>query len=525
MSKAKKLSPYEIEIFNNILGSIAEEMGTMLIRAAYSPNIKERRDLSCALFEENGEMVSQAAHIPVHLGSMSFAVKSVLSELDLSEGDVLIVNDPYRGGTHLPDITIIAPFFYKNKIEYFLASRAHHADVGGITPGSMPLSKSIYEEGVIIPPSKLYSRGKINRKLFNNIINSTRDPEERKGDFNAQIGAVNLGLKRLREVVDKYSLSKIRAASDQLLEYSERMMRVVVKDIENGSYEFADYLDGDGFSPKKIKIKVKITIKGSKATVDFSGTDKQVEGCLNCPLSVTTSAVLYVFQCLAPKELPLNSGSLRPVKIVTEKGTVIDAEYPSAVAGGNVETSQRIVDVVFGALSKAIPDKVPAASAGTMSNVTFGGRVRKGNGKFAYYETIAGGMGARNGMDGISAVQTHMTNTLNTPIESLERELPILVDSYSIRKNSGGKGRYSGGDGIVRGYKFLTDVTVTLITDRRKTSPYGIKGGANAKPGRNSVVINGRKKALPAKTTMSLKKGSVLTIETPGGGGWGRKSY
>ncbi|NIP37519.1 MAG: hydantoinase B/oxoprolinase family protein [Candidatus Dadabacteria bacterium] len=522
MSSNKKLSPYEIEIFNNMLGSIAEEMGAVLIKAAYSPNIKERRDLSCAIFEENGEMVSQAAHIPVHLGSMSFAVKSVLSELDLNQGDVLIVNDPYRGGTHLPDITIIAPFYYDGKIQYFLASRAHHADVGGITPGSMPLSNSIHEEGVIIPPSKLYSADRLNRKLFNKIINSTRDPEERKGDFNAQIGAVKLGLNRLGEVVEKYSLSKIRAASDQLLDYSERMMKRVIKGMKNGAYSFTDYLDGDGYDPNKIEIDVKLAINKDMATVDFAGSSKQVEGCLNCPLSVTTSAVLYVFQCLAPKELPLNSGSLRPIRIVTERGTVVDAEYPGAVAGGNVETSQRIVDAVFGALSKAMPDKVPAASAGTMNNLTIGGRARKGNGDFAYYETIAGGMGARKGMDGISAVQTHMTNTLNTPIESLERELPILVDSYSIRKNSGGKGRYNGGDGIVRSYKFLTDVTVTLITDRRKTSPYGIKGGANGRPGRNSVAINGNKKVLPAKNSLNLKKGSVLTIETPGGGGWGR---
>jgi len=522
MSNKSKISPYELEIFNNILSSVAEEMGAILIKAAYSPNIKERRDLSCALFDELGEMVSQAAHIPVHLGSMSFAVKSVLNELDLDEGDILIVNDPFKGGTHLPDITIIAPYFFNNKIEYFLACRAHHADVGGITPGSMPLSKNINEEGVIISPSKLYSKNKINRALFNKIINSTRDPEERKGDFNAQIGAVNLGLSRLHSVIKKYSLKKVRDASDELLRYSERMMRSVIKEIKDGTYEFTDCLDDDGFGTKNIELNVKLTIKKDCALVDFTGSSKQVKGCLNCPLSVTTSAVLYVFQCLGPRELPLNSGSLRPIEIITEKGSILDAVYPSAVAGGNVETSQRVVDVVFGALSKVIPGRVPAASSGSMSNVTLGGRSSSGNGNFAYYETIAGGMGARFGLNGISGVQTHMTNTLNTPIESLERELPILIDSYSIRANSGGKGKYNGGDGITRSFKFLTDVTLTLITDRRVNAPYGIKGGSRGKKGINSIVIDGNKKVLQPKTSLKLKKGSILKIETPGGGGWGK---
>jgi N-methylhydantoinase B len=522
MSNKSKISPYELEIFNNILSSVAEEMGAVLIKAAYSPNIKERRDLSCALFDEKGEMVSQAAHIPVHLGSMGFAVKSVASELDLDEGDILILNDPFKGGTHLPDITIIAPFYFAGKIQYFLATRAHHADVGGITPGSMPLSKTIDEEGVIIPPSKLYSKHKINRALFNKIINSTRDPEERKGDFNAQIGALNLGLGRLRSVVSKYSLTKVRAASDELLGYSERMMRSLIKGIRDGTYEFTDYLDDDGFGTKKIKLNVKLTIKSGSALVDFTGSSKQVKGCLNCPLSVTTSAVLYVFQCLGPKELPLNSGTLRPIKIITEKGSILDAEYPSAVAGGNVETSQRVVDVVFGALSKVIPNRVPAASSGSMSNVTLGGRTSSGKGSFAYYETVAGGMGARFGLNGISGVQTHMTNTLNTPIESLERELPVLINSYSIRADSGGKGKYKGGDGITRSFRFLTDVTVTLLTERRLNAPYGIKGGEGGKTGVNSIITDGNKKVLQPKTSLKLKKGDILKIETPGGGGWGR---
>lgn len=522
MKKNTKLSAYELEIFNNILGSIAEEMGAVLIKAAYSPNIKERRDLSCAIFNEKGEMISQAAHIPVHLGSMSFAVRSVLEELYVDNNDILIVNDPYRGGTHLPDITIIAPYYSGGRPQYFLASRAHHADVGGLTPGSMPLSTSVNEEGVVIPPSKLYSKGRLNKKFFDKIINSTRDPQEREGDFKAQIGAVHLGLERLGSVIEKYTAGKIGEASDALVDYSERMMRATIKEIKDGSYSFTDYLDGDGFNKNKIKIQVNIIIRNDSAFVDFTGTSPQVKGCLNCPLSVTTSAVLYVFQCLAPRELPLNSGSLRPIHIITEKGSVVDALFPAAVAGGNVETSQRIVDVVFGALARVIPEKVPAASSGTMSNITMGGRITSEKRNFAYYETTAGGMGARYGLDGISAIQTHMTNTLNTPVESLERELPILMKSYSIRRGSGGKGKYSGGDGIIRSFQFLADTQVTLITERRKTSPYGIKGGVNGEKGINTLILNGVRKRLPAKCTMDIKKGSIVELQTPGGGGWGK---
>lgn len=518
------LSPFELEIFQNTLSSIAEEMGGVLIRAGFSPNIKERRDLSCAIFKADGEMIAQAAHIPVHLGSMSFAVKAVISEPAISEGDVFILNDPFRGGTHLPDVTCIAPVFVNGALEFFVASRAHHADMGGLTPGSMPLSTSIHEEGILIPPSRLYKKGKLNMPFLNKILSSTRDPEEREGDFRAQLGSLELGIRRLKEVIAKYSLEKVKEAGDELLLYSEKMMRKVIKKIPDGVYTFEDVLDDDGAGTGKIPLRVSVRIKGEKAVVDFRGSSGMVKGCLNAPLSVTTAATVYVFQCLAPDGMPLNSGPLRVIGIKAEKGSILNAEFPAAVVGGNVETSQRVVDIVFGALSKAVPEKIPAASAGTMSNTTFGGVNPETGRNFAYYETIAGGMGGRFGKDGVNAVQTHMTNTLNTPIEALERELPVMIDSYNVRKKSGGRGKYKGGDGIVRRYRFLTDATVSLITERRKSSPYGIKGGEKGKKGKNTLLRKGKAIAIPPKATFAVKKGDVLEIQTPGGGGWGKSA-
>ena len=515
------LTPFELEIYQNILSSIAEEMGVVLIRAGFSPNIKERRDLSCAVFQSNGDMIAQAAHIPIHLASMSFAVRAVLDMPEINEGDVLILNDPFRGGTHLPDVTCIMPVFYNNKLEFFVASRAHHADIGGLTPGSMPLSTSIQEEGVLISPSKLYRKRRINKKLFNEILASTRDPEEREGDLNAQVGAIELGEKRLKETIKKYSLKRLKQAGNELLDYSEKIMKEVIKEIPDGTYEFEDYMDDDGAGTRKIPIKAKITIKGRGAKVDLRGSSGQVKGNLNAPYSVTCAAVIYVFQCLAPSTLPLNSGPLRAVEIIVDDDSILNAKYPAAVVGGNVETSQRVVDVVFGALSKTVPEKVPAASAGSMSNFTFGGVNPRTGRNFAYYETIAGGMGGRFGLDGVSAVQTHMTNTLNTPIESLERELPVMLNSYSIRKKSGGKGEYHGGDSIVREFKFLSKATVSMITERRKFSPYGIEGGEPGKKGKNTFISDNKVTRIDPKATFEVKSGDSIRIETPGGGGWG----
>ena len=515
------VTPYELTIFNNILSTIAEEMGSVLIRAAFSPNIKERRDLSCAIFNSTGDMIAQAAHIPVHLGSMSFSVGAVIRNKDISDGDVFILNDPFKGGTHLPDITLIKPVFINKKIEFFVASRAHHADIGGDTPGSMPLSKTIHEEGIIIPPSKLYIKGKLNESLFNEIIEKTRDSKEREGDFRAQVACLNIGKERLLQSVKKYSLDKIKNASNELLNYSEKIVESVISDIPNGEYEFIDYLDDDGAGTKKIPIKLKLLINEEKVEADFRGSSNKVDGCLNTPLSVTTSAVLYVFQCLAPDEIPLNSGPLRAIDIIVDDDSILNAKYPSAVVGGNVETSQRVVDVVFGALSKAIPEKVQAASAGSMSNITFGGINPKTNSSYGYYETIAGGMGGRFGLNGINAVQTHMTNTLNTPIESIERELPVMIKSYSIRKNSGGKGKFSGGNGLIREYKFFEKSDVSIITERRTLKPYGVAGGGSGISGKNILIKEKNEIELPPKSSFNVDSNDILRIETPGGGGWG----
>ena len=515
---------FELEIFNNLLGTIAEEMGSVLVRAGFSPNIKERRDLSCAVFNSAGDMIAQAAHIPIHLGSMSFAARSVATET-LSPGDVFILNDPFRGGTHLPDVTCIAPVFVDGGPEFLLASRAHHADIGGDTPGSMPLSTTIHEEGIIIPPTRIREGGAVREGLLREIILSTRDHEEREGDLRAQIASLDAGERRMRELLEKYSLPRINRAASGLLDYGERLVGNAIEKIPDGDYVFVDYLEDDGAGTRNIPIKARITISGGAAVVDFGGSSKKVRGCLNAPLSVTTSAVLYCFQCLSGEDTPLNSGTLRPIEIRVDEDSILNARYPSAVVGGNVETSQRIVDVVFGALGEAIPGTIQAASAGTMSNLAFGSpRSAPSGSSYAYYETIAGGMGGRSGADGASAVHTHMTNTLNTPVEAIERELPVMVESYSVRKGSGGAGRFPGGDGITRQYRFLEDSHVSLITERREKRPWGAQGGEDGKSGRNTLVSETGEKKLPAKCSIAVKAGESVRIETPGGGGWGAPS-
>ena len=513
--------PFELEVFKNLLSAVAEEMGSVLVRAGFSPNIKERRDLSCAVFNPEAEMIAQAAHIPIHLGSMSFAAEAVLRE-GLRPGDVFIMNDPFRGGTHLPDVTCASPVFVDGRLEFLLACRAHHADIGGSTPGSMPLSTSIHEEGIVIPPTRIREEGEIKTGLFAEIIRATRDHEEREGDLRAQIAALDTGERRMRELLEKYSLATVKRASGALLDYGETLMKNAVEGIPDGEYSFADRLEDDGAGTENILVKTKVTVSGSSARVDFRGSSKKVRGCLNAPISVTTSAVLYCFQCLASRDMPLNSGTLRPIEIVVDDDSVLNAGYPSAVVGGNVETSQRVVDAVFGALALAVPESVQAASAGTMSNVAFGSpRGAAAAESWAYYETVAGGMGGRLGAPGASAVQTHMTNTLNTPVEAMERELPVTVERYSVRRGSGGAGEFPGGDGIVREYRFSEDAHLSLITERRRGGPWGTGGGEDGKSGKNTLVSGGGEKELPSKCSIEVKAGDAVRIETPGGGGWG----
>jgi N-methylhydantoinase B len=465
-------------------------MGVTLNRTAFSPNIKERRDFSCAIFNEDGDMIAQAAHIPVHLGSMPLSVKKAIENTEAQEGDMIILNDPFKGGTHLPDITIVAPVFIsnKNRPDFYVANRAHHADVGGMSSGSMPLSSSIYQEGIIIPPLKIVEKGKIDEKLIKFFLNNVRTPLEREGDFSAQIMANLTGVKRIKELVSKYGTQTVKLYCNGLLDYSEKILRNLIRTIKEGEYKFEDYLDDDGLGTEDIKIKLKLKVHGDNVTLDFSESAKQVMGSVNAVYSITLSAVLYVFRSLIEDDIPTNAGLLRPIKVITKKGTIVDANFPAAVAGGNVETSQRIVDVILGALSKAIPDKVPAASQGTMNNISIGGIDERTSLPFAYYETIGGGMGASKDMHGESAVHSHMTNTLNTPVEALEFSYPFMVMEYSIRKNSGGRGKFSGGDGIVREIKLLSDAEVTVLSERRKRGPYGLEGGENGRKGKNIKV-------------------------------------
>lgn len=524
MSRNKiKINPILLEVYKNRFTSISEEMGVTLTRTGFSPNIKERQDLSCGIFDSRGDMIAQAAHIPVHLGSMPMSVKSAIRSCSWKQGDMVMLNDPFKGGTHLPDITLVAPVFTRGKDPvFFVANRAHHADVGGMTPGSMPLSTSIFQEGIIIPPLKIIEKGEIDQKMMAFFLNNVRTPVEREGDFGAQVMANITGVRRMLELIGKNGLDTVMLYAEALMNYSEEVTRAAIKNIPEGKYSFEDLMDDDGFEKKNVKIHVVITIKEDEAVLDFTKSDPQVPGGINAVKAITISAVLYVFRSLLEIDIPTNAGCMRPIKVLTRKGSVVDADFPSAVAGGNVETSQRIADVVLGALSRAVPGIIPAASQGTMNNVTIGGIDPGSNKPFAYYETIGGGMGATSAADGESAVHSHMTNTLNTPVEALEYSYPFLVREYSIRENTGGKGIHRGGNGIVREVQLFSDAEVTVLSERRSTSPYGLAGGNSGIRGKNILIQNGEIKEKPGKFTVLLSKGDILRIETPGGGGYGR---
>jgi N-methylhydantoinase B/oxoprolinase/acetone carboxylase alpha subunit len=518
----KEFDPIELEIFKNVFVSIAEEMGAVLGRTALSPNIRERKDFSCAIFNKNGETLAQGSHIPVHLGAMPLSVQAAIGCLTFEEGDLVILNDPYRGGTHLPDITCIAPIFIREKLAFFAANRAHHSDVGGMTPGSMPLATEIFQEGLILPPLKLASRGRIDDEVLRLLLANVRTPEERKGDLLAQIAACEKGKQRMAEAVEKYGLRKIQGYARVMQDYTEKFLRQAISRIPDGCYSFSDFMDDDGITDSPVKISVSVRIRGSRAVVDFRGSSAQVPGGVNANPAVTLSAVLYVFRCLIAEDIPFNTGLLRPIEIVAPPGLVVSAQYPAATAAGNVETSQRIVDVLLGALAKAIPENIPAASSGTMNNIAVGG-IDPATGKnFAYYETIAGGMGACRERQGLSGVHTHMTNSLNTPLEALENYLPLRIRKYAVRKGSGGKGWHRGGDGLIREYEFGVPSRLTIMSERRKFSPYGLQGGKPGKSGRNVLFSASRKTILKSKVNLSVMPGDVLRVETPGGGGYGR---
>ena len=513
MKRAPAFDPIELELFRHLFTSIADEMGIVLRKTSFSANIKERRDYSCALYNRSGETIAMGDHMPVHLGAMPASVEAVRAALKLEPGDVAIVNDPFQGGTHLPDITAVsAVFLERDRLAFYVANRAHHADVGGMSPGSMPLAREIYQEGLRIPPVKLVRAGKVDREILSLILANVRTPVEREGDLLAQLMSLERGAARLREAVNRYKLPRVERNMAALLDYSERMMRATLKSIKPGRYEFEDCLDNDGITANPIPIRAAITIRNATARVDFTGTAPQAAGSVNANYAVTLSATSYVFRCLMNEQVPFNAGLMRPIEVIAPEGTVVNARPPAAMAAGNVETSQRITDVLLGALSQAAPDRIPAASSGTMNNLSFGG-----NG-FAYYETIAGGAGAHASADGLSARHTHMTNSWNTPVEAFEHLYPVRIKSYRVRRDSGGPGKHKGGEGVEKAFEFLAPAEVTLLSDRRARGPYGLQGGAHGKPGRNT--FNG--KVIPAKTRFEAKPGDVLKIETPGGGGHGR---
>jgi N-methylhydantoinase B len=515
-----QVNPVELELFRHLLVSLAEEMGAVLRKTSYSANIKERRDYSCAVYDARGGAVAMGDHMPVHLGAMPLAVRAVMDAFALEPGDVAILNDPFRGGTHLPDITAVAPVFTRGRRpSFYLANRAHHADVGGLSPGSMGLAREIYQEGIRVPPVLLQRRGRLDRGLLSVLLANVRTPEEREGDLRAQLASIDRGQRRLREMLAKYGQPRLRANMAALQDYSERMMRAAIRELRPGVYRFRDCLDGDGISPRPLWIRVAVSIARDAAVVDFSGTDPQAAGPLNGNYAVTLAAVMYAFRCLIRGDVPFTQGILRPIRVIAPEGTLINARAPAAMAAGNVETSQRVTDVVLGALARAAPGRIPAASSGTMNNLSFGG-VHAAR-PFAYYETVAGGMGASARAAGISAVHTHMTNSWNTPVEALELAYPVRVERYSVRRASGGAGRNRGGDGIVREFRFLAPAEVTLLSDRRDRGPWGLAGGSAGRPGRTVLLRGSIERQLPSKFRQEVQPGDVLRLETPGGGGYG----
>jgi len=516
--------PIEFEIFKNIFQSIAEEMGITLCRTGFSPNIKERLDYSCAIYDAQGQAIAQGDHMPVHLGAMPLSVAAAIEHTKLERGDIVMLNDPFRGGTHLPDITLVSGVFVGDDETpaFYAANRAHHSDVGGMSPGSMPLAQEIFQEGLILPPVKIVRGGAMNEDVLAILLANVRTPLERQGDLSAQIAANRVAEQRLLAMCATYGRERVERYAREVQDYSERILRRTIEEIPDGEYSFEDALEDDGFGREHIVIRAVVRINGDDAEVDFAGTDSQTRGGVNANFAMTLSASVYCFRCLIADDVLYNAGISRSIRVKAPAGSVVNALHPAAVAAGNVETSQRITDVVLGALSKALPHVIPAASQGTMNNVTLGGKRPHDGSAFAYYETLGGGMGGRNGKPGLSGVHTHMSNTRNTPIEALEHYMPVRITEYSLRKGSGGTGKFAGGEGLIREYEMLTDTEATLLTERRTTQPYGAQGGEPGGSGRNTLAhADGSREVLPAKVRVALKAGERLRIETPGGGGFG----
>ncbi len=510
------MNAVELSLFSHRLGAICEEMGAVLRRSAISPNIRDREDYSCALFDAQGRLIAQAAHIPVHLGSMAYAMHGIVNHFDWQPGDAILFNDPYLGGTHLPDITLVVPVFVENRLSAFAAARAHHADIGGATPGSMGVESRLEDEGLILSPRYWYARDREEPSIRALIHERVRSPDERMGDLSAQRAACLLGASRLRE----FTAEELGLGFDTLIAVSEDYGHKAISEIPDGNYLFRDHLEDDGLGSPPLPIEVLIKIEGNQAIVDFSGSAAQTTGPVNCPLAVTAASVFYVFRCLMPAHTPQTSAIFNPIQIRAPLGTVVNARPGAPVAAGNVETSQRIVDVVLGALAQAIPERIPAAAQGTMNNIIFGGKHHTDT--WVYYETLAGGMGAHFRGDGLTAVQCHMTNTKNTSIEVMEMHYPLRIHQYAIRKASGGQGANRGGDGLIREWEVLEDCHLSLLSERRSSAPYGLNDGNPGARGRNRVLHQGVWADLPAKGSVTLKAGDHIRIETPGGGGFGK---
>ena len=519
-------SPALIAVLGHALHSVAVEMGVALRRTAFSPNIRERRDYSSAVFSAAGDIIAMGDDMPVHLGSMPMSVATVLASMRLAPGDVALLNDPFRGGTHLPDITMVAPVFLprQSRPAFYVANRAHHADVGGMYPGSMGPCREIAQEGIRIPPVKLMRAGVMDHDVLAVVLANVRTPAEREGDLAAQLGACRIGVSRMLELVRRFSHARLQRGIHAMRQGSGRLMRAVLSTLPAGSWHAEDFLDDDGVSPRPIGIRV--TFRNDpvrrRAVFDFTGTDPQVPGNLNAVYAITWSAVFYVLRCLLPPEAMVTAGLMRPVDVIAPRGTVVNAEPPAAVAGGNVETSQRIVDVLMRVLAQVLPDRIPAASSGTMNNLTIGGADPRNGRPYTYYETIAGGLGASPLSTGASGHHAHMTNSLNTPVEALEYAYPFRMVRYALRRNSGGAGLHRGGDGLVREIELIGDARVTLLADRRQSQPWGLAGGDPGLSGKTTITRNGEESQFPGKCTVELPAGSRIRIESPGGGGWGK---
>ncbi len=518
------VDPITLQVVRNALIGIAEEAGAALRRTAYSPNIKERVDCSTAVFDAHGRMVAQAEHIPVHLGAMPASVAAALEVFgELEPGDQVLVSDPYAGGTHLPDWTLVAPVHLDGTLVGYGANRAHQSDVGGAAPGSMPAGATdVFQEGLRIPPVRLVRRGEEDRDLMALLLANTRTPDERIGDLRAQLGANRLTGRRLVELAERLGPDRLEAVMAATLDHAERSIARAIERLPDGEASFEDVLDGDGVGDDPIPIRARVVIDGGHVTIDFTGTSPQVRGSVNAPLAVTVSASLYAVRAVFAPDLPANDGISRTLTVKAPSGTLLNPTPPASVAAGNVETSQRIVDVVFGALATLAPERVPAASQGTMNNVLVGGTDQRTGRGFSYYETIAGGQGGGPGRAGMSGVHTHMTNTKNTPVEAFEQAYPLRVVEYRLRPDSGGDGEHPGGDGIRRVLEVETDDAVaSLLTERRDHAPWGLGGGEDGAPGRNQLERDGEVVDLDAKATIPLRRGDRLVVETPGGGGWG----